>query len=146
MNRREFQPFFYIASAAAGPELHFHSQDFREALLIHPDAGQQSHARNTRAPADLQVGGIQVEVGVFLPLQRALSPLLLLLFEPAGNAALRASLPTLSKIKQLLVRKAGPRVREALVETIGRALAAITLEDAASWFAHAGYGSQDQHL
>jgi len=70
----------------------------------------------------------------------------LLLFEPAGNAALRASLPTLSKIKQLLVRKAGPRVREALVETIGRALAAITLEDAASWFAHAGYGSQDQHL
>ena len=51
-----------------------------------------------------------------------------------------------SKIKQLLVRKAGPRVREALVETIGRALASVRLEDAAGWFAHAGYRPQDQDL
>jgi len=43
-----------------------------------------------------------------------------------------------SKIKQL-VRKEGARVRGALVEAIGRALAAVTLEDAAGWFAHAGY-------
>src|ERR671913_1706551 len=50
-----------------------------------------------------------------------------------------------SKIKQL-VRKAGARVHEALVEALGRALAAVTLEDAAGWFAHAGYWPQDQPL
>jgi transposase len=50
-----------------------------------------------------------------------------------------------SKIKQL-VRKEGARVREVLVEAIGRALAAVTTEDAAGWFAHAGYRAQDQPL
>ena len=50
-----------------------------------------------------------------------------------------------SKIKAL-VRKEGARVREALVEAIGRALAAVTPEDAAGWFAHAGYWPQDQSL
>ena len=50
-----------------------------------------------------------------------------------------------SKIKAL-VRKEGARVREALVEAIGRALAAVTAEDAAGWFAHAGYWPQDQPL
>src|SRR5215217_4350428 len=45
-----------------------------------------------------------------------------------------------------LVRKAGARVREALVEAIGRALRAVTIEDAAGWFAHAGYWPQDQSL
>ena len=52
---------------------------------------------------------------------------------------------TFSKIKQL-VRKAGARAREELVEAIGRALAAVTPDDAASWFTHAGYRSQDQSL
>jgi hypothetical protein len=37
-------------------------------------------------------------------------------------------------------------VREALVETIGRALTAVTPEDAAGFFAHAGYRPQDQPL
>ena len=50
-----------------------------------------------------------------------------------------------SKIKHL-VRKAGARMREELVEAIGRALASVTLDDAASWFAHAGYWPQDQPL
>ena len=50
-----------------------------------------------------------------------------------------------SKIKAL-VRKEGARVREALGEAIGRALAAVTAEDAAGWFAHAGYRAQDQPL
>jgi DDE superfamily endonuclease len=50
-----------------------------------------------------------------------------------------------SKIKAL-VRKEGARVREALVEAIGRALAAVTIEDAAGWFTHAGYWPQDQPL
>lgn len=50
-----------------------------------------------------------------------------------------------SKIKQL-VRKVGARGRETLVEAIARALAAVTAEDAAGWFAHAGYWPQDQPL
>jgi transposase len=50
-----------------------------------------------------------------------------------------------SKIKHL-VRKEGVRVREVLLEAIGRALAAITAEDAAGWFDHAGYWPQDQPL
>ena len=50
-----------------------------------------------------------------------------------------------SKI-EALVRKEGARVREALVEAIGRALAAVTSEDAAGRFAHAGYRPQDQPL
>jgi hypothetical protein len=50
-----------------------------------------------------------------------------------------------SKIKGI-VRKAGARTREALVEAIARALAVVTPEDAAGWFAHAGYEPQDQSL
>jgi hypothetical protein len=44
------------------------------------------------------------------------------------------------------VPKAGAPTREALVETIRRALAAVRLEDASGWFAHAGYRPQDQSL
>jgi transposase len=50
-----------------------------------------------------------------------------------------------SKIKAL-VRKEGARVRDVLLEAIARALAAVTREDAAGWFAHAGYWPQDQPL
>ena len=50
-----------------------------------------------------------------------------------------------SKIKQL-VRKAGARTREALVEAIARALTVITAQDAARWFAPAGYEPRDQPL
>jgi hypothetical protein len=42
------------------------------------------------------------------------------------------------------VRKAGTRTCEALVEARAGALAAVTPEDAAGWFAHAGYQLQDQ--
>src|SRR5919199_4256279 len=50
-----------------------------------------------------------------------------------------------SKIKAL-VRKEGARVREALVEAIGRALPVVTPEDVAGGFAHAGCWPQDQPL
>jgi len=43
-----------------------------------------------------------------------------------------------SKVKALL-RKAAARAREALVEAIGRALSAVTAEDALGWFGHCGY-------
>jgi transposase len=42
------------------------------------------------------------------------------------------------KIKHL-VSKVGARVREELVGTIAQALSSVTKEDAAGWFAHAGY-------
>ncbi len=68
-----------------------------------------------------------------------------LVFLPSYSPDLNPIEEAFSKIKQL-VRKAGARVREALVEAIGRALAAVTLEDVAGWFAHAGYWPQDQPL
>jgi hypothetical protein len=50
-----------------------------------------------------------------------------------------------SKIKGI-VRKVGARTREALVAAIDQALATVIPEDAAGWFAHAGYEPQDQPL
>jgi transposase len=50
-----------------------------------------------------------------------------------------------SKIKNLLVRKAGARTREALNEAISEAMSAITLEDVAGWFSHCGYEPRDQY-
>src|SRR3712207_5717057 len=69
-----------------------------------------------------------------------------LVFLPPYSPDLNPIEEAFSKIKTLLVRKEGARVREALVEAIGRALAAVTPEDAAGWFAHAGYWPQDQPL
>ena len=43
-----------------------------------------------------------------------------------------------SKVKALL-RAAQARTREALLEAIGRALAAVSARDAHNWFAHCGY-------
>jgi len=68
-----------------------------------------------------------------------------LLFLPSYSPDLNPIEEAFSKIKQL-VRKAGARTRETLVEAIGRALAAVTPEDAAGWFDHAGYESKDQSL
>ncbi len=68
-----------------------------------------------------------------------------LVFLPSYSPDFNPIEEAFSKIKAL-VRKEGARVREALVEAIGRALAAVTPEDAAGWFAHAGYWPQDQPL
>ena len=68
-----------------------------------------------------------------------------LVFLPSYSPDLNPIEEAFSKIKAL-VRKVGARVREALVEAIGRALAAVTPEDATGWFAHAGYRPQDQPL
>jgi transposase len=68
-----------------------------------------------------------------------------LVFLPSYSPDLNPIEEAFSKIKQL-VRKVGARVREALGEALERALAAVTPEDAAGWFAHAGYEPQDQSL
>jgi transposase len=69
-----------------------------------------------------------------------------LVFSPSYSPDMNPIEEAFSKIKHL-VRKVGARVREELVGTIARALASVTLEDAAGWFAHAGYHwPQDQRL
>jgi transposase len=68
-----------------------------------------------------------------------------LVFLPSYSPDLNPIEEAFGKIKAL-VRKVGARVREALVEAIGHALATVTPEDAAGWFAHAGYKPQDQPL
>jgi len=69
-----------------------------------------------------------------------------LLFLPSYSPDLNPMEEAFSKIKQLVRKKAGARTRAALVEAIARALAAVTSEDVAGWFAHAGYEPQDQPL
>jgi transposase len=66
-----------------------------------------------------------------------------LLFLPSYSPDLNPIEEAFSKIKNI-VRKAGARTREALVEAISLAISAITLEDAVGWFAHCGYHPQDQ--
>ena len=68
-----------------------------------------------------------------------------LLFLPAYSPDLNPIEEAFAKTKGL-VRKAGARTREALLEAIGRALATVTPEDAAGWFGHAGYEPQDHTL
>jgi transposase len=68
-----------------------------------------------------------------------------LVFLPSYSPDLNPIEEAFSKVKAL-VRKEGARLSEALVEAIGRALASVTAEDAAGWFAHAGYWPQDQPM
>jgi DDE superfamily endonuclease len=50
-----------------------------------------------------------------------------------------------SKVK-ISLRRAGARTREALVEAMGRALDAVTPQDARGFFKHCGYGLRGQSL
>jgi transposase len=68
-----------------------------------------------------------------------------LVFLPSYSPDLNPIEEAFSKVKAL-VRKEGARLSEALVEALGRALASVTAEDAAGWFAHAGYRPQDQPM
>ncbi len=68
-----------------------------------------------------------------------------LVYLPSYSPDLNPIEEAFSKIKGL-VRKAGARTREALVEAIAAALSAVTAEDVAGWFDHAGYEPADQAL
>ncbi len=61
-----------------------------------------------------------------------------LLFRPPSSPDCTPIEPAFSKIKAL-IRGVGARTREALLEAVSRAVAAITKDDATGWFAHAGY-------
>ena len=65
-----------------------------------------------------------------------------LLFLPAYSPDLNPIEEAFSKIKAIL-RKVGARTRETLLKAMEEALWAVTPQDAAGWFAHAGYEPQD---
>jgi len=66
-----------------------------------------------------------------------------LLFLPSYSPDLSPIEEAFSKLKARL-RREGARTKEALVEAIGRALDAITPEDARGWFFHCGYPLRGQ--
>jgi len=67
------------------------------------------------------------------------------LFLPSYSPDLNPIEEAFSKLKAL-VRKAGARTHEALLEAIAQALSAITPVDAAGWFTHSGYEVEVQYL
>lgn len=68
-----------------------------------------------------------------------------LLFLPPYSPDFAPIEQAFAKLKAAL-RRAGARTREALEAAIAAALAAITVRDAAGWFAHCGYRLPDQSL
>jgi transposase len=68
-----------------------------------------------------------------------------LVFLPSYSPDLNPIEEAFSKIKTIL-RKAGARTREALIEAMAEGLKAVTPEDAMGWFKHCGYKIEDQPL
>jgi len=68
-----------------------------------------------------------------------------LIYLPPYSPDLNPIEEAFSKLKALL-RKAGARTREALIEAIGRALEAVTASDARGFFEHRGYRPLAQPL
>jgi transposase len=69
-----------------------------------------------------------------------------LLYLPAYSPDYNPIEEAFAKIKNLLLRKAAARSKEALVEAIGAALSAVTAADVRGFFEHAGYRSTGQLL
>jgi transposase len=68
-----------------------------------------------------------------------------LLYLPPYSPDLNPIEEAFAKLKALL-RKAGARTREALIEAIGRALGAVSAKDAHGFFKHRGYRAAAQLL
>lgn len=68
-----------------------------------------------------------------------------LLYLPPYSPDLNPIEQAFSKVKGLL-RRAEARTREALIEAMGRALDAVTVQDARGFFGHCGYRTVDQPL
>jgi transposase len=68
-----------------------------------------------------------------------------LLYLPSYSPDLNPIEEAFSKIKSLL-RKCEARTREVLVEAIGAAISAVTVEDARGFFEHCGYAMSVQSL
>jgi len=68
-----------------------------------------------------------------------------LVYLPSYSPDLNPIEEALSKIKHIL-RKIGARSKDALIEALGQALAAVGVQDARGYFAHCGYSTPAQHL
>ena len=68
-----------------------------------------------------------------------------LIYLPSYSPDLNPIEEALSKIKHLL-RKTGARTKEALIEAMGRALAAVSARDVRGFFVNCGYRSPAQQL
>ena len=68
-----------------------------------------------------------------------------MLYLPPYSPDLNPIEEAFAKIKGLL-RKAGARTREALLEAMGRALEAVTANEARGFFEHRGYRATAQLL
>jgi transposase len=68
-----------------------------------------------------------------------------LIYLPTYSADLNPIEEAFSKIKGIL-RRAGARTKEALLEVLGEALCAVSAQDARGYFEHAGYRPQAQLL
>jgi transposase len=68
-----------------------------------------------------------------------------LIYLPAYSPDLNPIEEAFSKIKGLL-RRAGARTKEALLEVLGEAFSSISVQDARGYFEHAGYRAQAQPL
>src|SRR3712207_5311582 len=68
-----------------------------------------------------------------------------LIYLPAYSPDLNPIEGALSKIKHIL-RKTGARTKEALIEAMGRALAAVSAQHVQGFFTHCGYRSPAQQL
>jgi transposase len=68
-----------------------------------------------------------------------------LIYLPPYSPDLNSIEEAFAKLKALL-RRAGTRTREALVEAMGRALEAVTVSDARGSFEHRGYQTPGQLL
>ena len=68
-----------------------------------------------------------------------------LLYLPPYSPDLNPIEEAFSKVKRLL-REIGPRMREVLVEAIGKALDAVSAKDAKGFFTHCGYRGTEQQL
>jgi transposase len=68
-----------------------------------------------------------------------------LIYLPAYSPDLNPIEEAFSKIKGML-RRAGARTKEALLEVLGEALSAVSAQDTRGYFEHAGYRPQAQLL
>jgi transposase len=68
-----------------------------------------------------------------------------LIYLPAYSPDLNPIEEALSKFKHIL-RKIGARTKEALIEAMGRALAAVSAQDVRGFFVHCGYLTPAQQL
>jgi transposase len=66
-------------------------------------------------------------------------------YSPAYSPDFNPIEEAFSKIKGM-VRRAGARTKDALVEVLGEALSAVSAQDARGYFEHAGYRPQAQLL